>query len=37
MHKSVQYDSVKGEFEVALYAAVEVASKISFYGALKTG
>ena len=30
MHKSVQYDSVKGEIEVALYAALEGASKISF-------
>ena len=30
MHKRVQYDSVKGEIEVALYAALEGASKISF-------
>ena len=30
MHKSVQYDSVKGDIEVALYAALESASKISF-------
>ena len=30
MHKSVQYDSVKGEIEVAFYAALEGASKISF-------
>ena len=28
MHKRVQYDSVKGEIEVALYAALEGASKI---------
>ena len=36
MHKSVQYGSVKGEIEVALYAAHEGASKISLSGALKT-
>ena len=36
MHKTVQYDSVKGEIEVAPYAALEGASKISFLGALKT-
>ena len=30
MHKRVQYDSVKGEMEVALCAALEGASKISF-------
>ena len=30
MHKSEQYDSVKGEIEVALYTALETASKISF-------
>ena len=36
MHKSEQYDSVKGENEVALYTALESASKISFLGALKT-
>ena len=30
MHKSEQYDSVKGGIEVALYAALEGASKISF-------
>ena len=36
MHKSVQYDPVKDEIEVALYAALEGGSKISFYGALKT-
>ena len=36
MHKSVQYDSVQGEIEVALYAALESASKIPFQGALKT-
>ena len=30
MHKSVQYDSVKGEIEVSFYAALEGASKISF-------
>ena len=30
MHKSVQYDSVKGEIDEALYAALEGASKISF-------
>ena len=31
MHKSVQqYDSVKGEIEVALYTELESASKISF-------
>ena len=29
-HKSVQYDSVKDEIEVALYAAFEGTSKISF-------
>ena len=36
MHKSVHYDSVKVGIEVALYAALKGASKISFYGALKT-
>ena len=36
MHKTIQYDSVKGEIEVAFYAALEGASKISFLGALKT-
>ena len=36
MHESVQYDSVKGEIEVALYAALRGASKTSFYGALQT-
>ena len=36
MHKSVQYDSAKHEIEVALYAALEYSSKISFQGALKT-
>ena len=30
MHKSVQYDSVEGEIQVELYAALESASKISF-------
>ena len=30
MHKCVQYDSVRGETEVALYDAIEDASKISF-------
>ena len=30
MHKSVQYDSVKGEIEVALYTAPESGSKISY-------
>ena len=30
IYKSVQYDSVKGEIEVALYASLESASKISF-------
>ena len=30
MHKSVQYDSVKGEIDVALHTALEIASKISF-------
>ena len=30
MHRSVQYDSAKGEIEVALYAAPEGVSKISF-------
>ena len=30
MQKSVQYDSVKGATVVALYAALEGASKISF-------
>ena len=30
MHKALQYDSIKGEIEVALYAALEDASKISF-------
>ena len=30
MHKRVQCDSVKGEIEVALYAAFEGVSKISF-------
>ena len=32
MHKRVQYDSVKGEIEVALYAALEGASKIHSVG-----
>ena len=36
MHESVQYDSVKGEIEVALYTSLESGSKISFWGALKT-
>ena len=36
MHETVQYDSVKSEIDVALYAALECASKISFLGALKT-
>ena len=36
MYNSVQYDSVKGEIEVALYAALEDVSKISFQGTLKT-
>ena len=36
MRKSVQYDSVKGEIEVALYTALDSASKIPFQGALKT-
>ena len=36
MHKSVQYDSVKGEIEVALYPALESAPKISFSRVLKT-
>ena len=36
MHKSVQYNSVKGEIEGTLYTALESASKFSFYGALKT-
>ena len=36
MHKTVQYDSVKGEIDVAFYAALEDASKISYLGALKT-
>ena len=35
-NKSVQYDSVKGEIEEALYTALESASKISFKGVLKT-
>ena len=30
VHKSVQYDSVEREIEVALYAKLEDASKISF-------
>ena len=30
MHRSVQYDSVKGEIEVEFYAALEGVSKISF-------
>ena len=30
MHESVQYDSVKGEIEVAPYAELEGASKIPF-------
>ena len=30
MHKSEQYDSVKGEMVVALYTALETASNISF-------
>ena len=30
MYKSVQYESVKGETEVAICAALEEASKISF-------
>ena len=30
IHKSVQYDSVKGEIEVALYTLTEIASTISF-------
>ena len=36
IHKSVQYDSVKGEIEEALYTALESVSKISFKGVLKT-
>ena len=35
MHKNVRYDSVKGEIGIALYAALEAASKISFKGALR--
>ena len=35
MHKNVRYDSVKGEIEIALYAALEAASKRSFLGALR--
>ena len=31
MHKSVQYDSIKGEIEVALYAALKGTSNISFH------
>ena len=34
MHKNVRYDSVKGEIGIALYAALEDVSKISFQGAL---
>ena len=34
MHKNVRYDSVKGEIGIALYAALEDASKRSFQGAL---
>ena len=30
MHKNVRYDSVKGEIGIALYAALEDASKILF-------
>ena len=36
MHNTIQYDSVKGQIEVALYAALEDASTITFLGALKT-
>ena len=35
-HRSVQYDSVKGEIEAALYAAHVGVSKISFEGVFKT-
>ena len=35
MHKSVQYDSVKGEIEVALYAALEVALNVPLEVAVK--
>ena len=34
MHKNVRYDSVIGEIGIALYAALEDTSKISFQGAL---
>ena len=34
MHKNVRYDSVKDEIGIALYGALENASKISFQGAL---
>ena len=30
IHKNIQYESVKDETEVALYTALEGASKISF-------
>ena len=36
MHKSIQNDSIKGETEEAVYAVLDCASKISFWGALKT-
>ena len=36
MHKSIPNDSIKGEIEDTCYATLEGASKISFYGALKT-
>ena len=36
IHKTVQYDSVKRETAVTLYATLESAPKISFWGALKT-
>ena len=36
MHNGIQNDSIKGEIEEALYAALEDASKISFQEAFKT-
>ena len=34
-HRSAQNDSMKGEFEGALYIALESTPKFSLYGALK--
>ena len=36
MHMNITNNSIKGEIEEACYAALEGASKISFFEALKT-